>query len=172
MKMDINSIVKDQYLVSLEMLRNAITKCPDDAWNDPAYHNKFWHISYHTLFFTHLYLQNSDKQFTAWIKHRDEHQFMGPLPWPPHREPKIGEPYSKEDILEYYQFCRQEVETRTAQLDMEAESGFWWYPCNKMEFQFINIRHIQHHAGQLIERLKAIDNISIDWIGLQSKEPL
>ncbi len=78
--MDINRIVEDQYLVSLEMLGDAITECPDAAWNDPAYQNKFWHISYHTLFFTHLYLQDSDNQFTPWIKHRDEYQFMGTLP--------------------------------------------------------------------------------------------
>ena len=35
----------------------------------------------------------------------------------------------------------------------------------KMEMQFINIRHIQHHAGQLIDWLTTKERISIDWIG-------
>jgi hypothetical protein len=35
----------------------SIEKCPDRLWNDPADKNKFWHVAYHALFYTHLYLQ-------------------------------------------------------------------------------------------------------------------
>ncbi len=161
--MDVREVVQPQYRASLEMLGEAISRCPDSVWDDSGHKNRFWHIAYHTLFFTHLYLQKSEKDFVAWSKHRNEYQFLGPLPWPPHNEPDIGEPYSKEDVLEYLEVCRGEVEEKISSVDWEAESGFHWLRFGKLELQFYNIRHIQHHAGQLADRLRK-EGIGIRWV--------
>ena len=158
-------IIKSQYAASLEMFRQAVKKCPGDAWNNKRDKNRFWHICYHALFYTHLYLQTTEGDFIPWEKHREEYPFLGKLPWPPHADPKIGDPYSKEDILEYAAFCLKEVEKRVDALDLESTSGFHWLPFDKLELQFYNIRHIQHHAGQLIDRLRNHDNIGVDWVG-------
>jgi hypothetical protein len=163
--MDIHQVIRSQYHASLGMLKQAIVKCPESLWTDPQLKNKFWHIAYHTLFYTHLYLQDSEKDFVPWAKHRDEYQFMGPLPWPPHKELAIGEPYSKEEVLEYLALCQQQVEERVASLDLDAESGFFWLPFGKLELQIYNIRHIQQHAGELAERLGTRENIQVDWVG-------
>src|SRR5512137_815932 len=103
--MDSRQVIRSQYLASLEMLKQAIVKCPDAIWNDPHDKTKFWHIAFHALFFTHLYLQNTEQEFTPWVKYRKDYQFLGPLPWPPHSMPSIGEPYTKEDVLAYLDFC-------------------------------------------------------------------
>jgi hypothetical protein len=163
--MSIQDIIQSQYRASLEMLGEAIQKCADDLWYDPGYKNRFWHIAYHALFYTHLYLQNSGQAFVPWSKHRDEYEFLGPLPWPPHREPSIGEPYTREDVLEYLDVCRNEVEERVSSLDLEAASGFDWLPFGKLELQFYNIRHLQLHTGQLIDRLRNVQGIGIGWVG-------
>jgi hypothetical protein len=147
------------------MLKQAIAQCPESLWNDRGYKNKFWHISYHVLFYTHLYLQDSEKDFTPWSKHKDQYQFLGPLPWPPHNEPEIGEPYSRKEILEYLEICRQQVEEKITSLNPDAESGFHWLPFGKMELQLYNIRHVQHHTGQLIDRLRTRENIGVGWVG-------
>ncbi len=94
---------------------------------------------------------------------------MGTVPFPPHREPNIGEPYSKDDIIEYHEFCLNEMEAKVPLLDLEAESGFYWYPINKLELQFLNIRHIQHHAAQLIDRLRNSDEISVDMVAFKPR---
>lgn len=167
--MDVREIIKSQYRASLDMLGEAIVKCPDVAWNDPAHKNRFWHIAFHALFFAHLYLQKSEKEFVAWSKHRKEYQFLGPLPWDPSKMPDIGEPYTKEEVLEYLAVCREEVETKTSQVDLEAESGFSWLPFNKLELQFYNIRHIQHHTGQLADRLRG-EGVGLRWVG--AKQPI
>ncbi|MBN1218367.1 MAG: hypothetical protein JXM69_05530 [Anaerolineae bacterium] len=91
------------------MLKQAVVKCPASLWNDPADKNKFWHIAYHALFYTHLYLQPSEQDFEPWAKHREQSQLMGPRPRPAHQEPEIGEPYSKEEVLEYLEFCQKQV---------------------------------------------------------------
>jgi hypothetical protein len=163
--MGVKETIKSQYDASLEMLKQAIVKCPESRWANQEDKNKFWHVAYHALFYTHLYLQPSGGDFTPWAKHRPEHEFLGPVPWPPHKQPEIGEPYSKEEILEYHQVCCQQVEEQVSSLNLDAESGFDWLPFNKMELQFYNIRHLQHHTGELCERLGAREKIDVDWVG-------
>jgi len=169
--MNIKAVIESQYHASLEMLKGAIVKCPEALWDDPACQNKFWHIAYHALFYTHLYLQPSESDFVPWAKHRDQYQFMGPLPWPPHQEPEIGAPYPKEAVLEYLDLCRQEAEEKVAALNLEAESGFSWLPFGKLELQFYNIRHLQQHTGELCERLGETENIQVDWVGMKPHKP-
>jgi hypothetical protein len=162
---NIHDIIKSQYRASLQMIGEAIAECADELWDDPAYKNRFWHIAYHALFYTHLYLQQLGEEFVPWSNGRQEYEFLGPLPWPPHREPNIGEPYSKEDILEYLDFCRNEVEERVSLLDLDAASGFDWLPFDKLELQFYNIRHLQLHVGQLVDRLRNVQGVGIGWVG-------
>jgi hypothetical protein len=166
--MDTKEVIKSQYRASLSMLGEAIQKCTDALWDDERYKNRFWHIAYHALFYTHLYLQKRGEEFVPWSKHRQEHEFLGPLPWPPHREPNIGEPYTKEEVLEYLGFCQNEVEERVSSLDLEAASGFDWLPFGKLELQFYNIRHLQHHTGQLVERLRTVQDTGVGWVAMRS----
>jgi hypothetical protein len=120
-----------------------------------------------TLFFTHLYLQDSEQAFTPWIRHRKEYQFLGRLPWPPHAPPQIGEPYDKDSILEYLAFCQRQVTEQVPRLNLEAASGFEWLPFNKLELQIYSIRHIQQHAGELMERLGTRADAEIAWVGMK-----
>jgi DinB superfamily len=163
--MDTKKVIQAQFLAALEMLKQAVVKCPDSLWNAAEDRNKFWHIAYHALFYTHLYLQDSEKDFKPWENHRDEYQFMGQVPWPPHTPPKIGEPYTREEMLAYLAFVRKQVQERVPALNLEAASGFDWQPFGKLELQFYNIRHLQQHAGELYERLGARAVIDLDWIG-------
>jgi hypothetical protein len=166
--MDTKKIIQSQYLATLDMLKQAVVKCPNSFWNAAEDRNKFWHVVYHALFYTHLYLQDSEKDFTPWEKHHDEYQFMGQTPWPPHTPPKIGEPYTREEILAYLAFIREQVEVRVPALDLEAGSGFGWLPFSKLELQFYSIRHLQQHTAELYERLGARAGIDLDWIGTAS----
>lgn len=164
-----SAIIISQYLAALEMLGQVIAECPEAIWNSPADKTKVWHIAYHALFYTHLYLQDSEHTFTPWPRHRKEYQFIGQLPWPPHAPPHIGEPYDKESVLDYLAFCQRQVEERVPQLDLEAASGFDWLPFGKLELQFYSIRHIQQHTGELMERLGERANLEFDWVGMKSR---
>ena len=93
--MNVQGALKSQYHASLAMLKQAIEQCPDDLWAGGSYPIAFWRVAYHALFFTHLYLQPDEQAFRPWEHHRKEYQFLGALPFPPYRQPKIGEPYSK-----------------------------------------------------------------------------
>ena len=145
------------------MLGAALDKCPEALWIDPGYPNKFWHIAFHALFYTHLYLAPSEAEFEPWAKHRPNYQYLGNTPWPPYERPKIEDPYTKHELREYHQICGKAVDATVPSLDLSAPSGFHWLAFNKLEVQLYNIRHLQHHTGQLIDRLRTAAGIGVAW---------
>jgi hypothetical protein len=164
--MDIRPALKSQYHAALKTLRAAIEKCPDNLWNDPADQlATFWRVVYHTLFFTHLYLQQDHNDFTPWSGAREEAQCLDGVPWDNHRPPKPCEPYTHDEMLEYWQACDAMVDSRVDALDLSAaKCGFHWYQMGTLEHQFVNLRHIQHHAAILSHRLHRSAGIRIDWV--------
>jgi hypothetical protein len=153
--MSIQDSITSQYHAALEMLKQAVIQCPDALWDDRAYKNVFWQVAYHVLFYTHLYLQPTAQDFVPWAKHRDKAY---------RPEEAVGEAYRKEEMLAYLDVCREQVEAQVAALDPEAPSGFSWLHFNKLEVQFYNIRHLQHHTGELCERLGAKGEVEVGWV--------
>jgi hypothetical protein len=153
--MDIRAILISQYLASLEMLKQTIVQCPEAVWNAAGDKNKFWQAAYHALFFTHLYLADSEEAFTPWVKHRDGYEDFD--------ESNMRAPYDRDTILEYLAFCQQEAAARVPRLDLEA--SFSGRPYTMLELQIYSIRHIMQHAGELMERAGARGNAQINWVG-------
>ena len=147
--MNVHKAIQSQYLASLEMLKQVIVMCPETLWDAPGNQEKFWKKSYHALFYAHLYLQKAEKDFVPWEKHRD---------------PDGEVPFTKDEVLEYLSFVQEQVLAGVPATDLEAESGFYWLPFSKLELQLYNIRHIQHHTGELYERLGTNENIELGWI--------
>ena len=170
--MTTKEIIRSQYMAALEMLAQAITQCPQNLWADPGDKNQFWNVAYHALFYTHLYLQASEDEFQPWEKHVEGlHHFDPQLEFSPDGE-ETRLLLSKEELLKYLDFCRQVVRDRVPDTDLEGESGFDWIPFNKLQLQFYNIRHIQHHTGELYERLGTRAGIEVRWVGMRSDETL
>jgi hypothetical protein len=157
--MSIKDSIKSQYYAALEMLQQALVQCPDALWGDQAYKNAFWHVSYHALWYTHLYLQPSVEGFVPWAKDRGGHRFPDQM--------SGGQPYRRDEILEYLAFCRQQVEEHVATVDLDAPSGFPWLPFSKLELQIYSIRHLQQHVGELSERLGARGDVEVGWVSLK-----
>ena len=166
--MNVQAVLKSQYHAALAMLKQVIDGCPDDAWTTGDHPTRFWHVAYHALFFTHLYLQPNEDAFRPWEHHREEYQFLGSLPWPPHRPPKIGEPYTKPQVLDYWRACDAMIDAGVDRLDLDAaECGFSWYKMPKLEHQVMNIRHTQHHAAILSCRVRSLAGAGTKWVGAQ-----
>ncbi len=162
-ELNLPRLLVSQYQASLAMLREAIEICPDDLWLSSDYQNRFWHIAYHAVFYTHFYVQKGEANFRPWEKHQPDSNYLGRRPWAPDEPPAVVKPYSQAEVLEYHKFCCAEVETRVPELELTAGSGFYWLPFNKMELQLYNIRHLQHHTGQLADRLRARADVEVRW---------
>lgn len=161
--MDVHAALKGQYHAALAMLRQAIERCPDPQWNGGPHPVPFWRVAYHTLYFTHLYLQQREELFRPWESHREEYH---DLPWPPGSGKVIDEPYTKAELLDYWWMVIGRVDADVDALDLEAaESGFSWHRAMpKFEHQLHNIRHIQHHTAMLASRLQSTGGAELDWV--------
>jgi hypothetical protein len=162
--MTAKATIQSQYRAVLAMLGDAIQKCPEDLWYDDSYVHRFWHVAYHVLFYTHLYLHDSGEDFAPWAKHREEYGSL---------DTRGSEPYTQEEVLEFLALCLcwNEIERRVSTLDLEAGSGFDWLPFGKLELQLYNISHLQHHTGQLAERLRNREGSGVGWVGMKPVEP-
>ena len=128
MSEDIRQAIRSQYAATLEMLKQAIVKRPDSLGmtGHTRIHSGTSRI---TRSFTPTGPAPAEADFEPWAKHRAEYNFMGPSPWPPHKEPEIGEPYTQQEILEYHALVREQVEEHRSRLwTWDAASGFCWPP--------------------------------------------
>jgi hypothetical protein len=166
---ELRTSLKSQYHAALAMLKESIEKCPEETWYDETPKNTCWQVAYHALYFTHLYLQPDEAAFRPWKGHQGDVQHPDGIPGPANPEsplPLIPRPYTKEEVLAYWEFCDQMVDGAVETLDLgRRESGFHWYPIPKLEHQLVNLRHIQHHAGQLADRVRAAAGVGVRWAG-------
>ena len=179
----LRAALKSQYHAGLAMLKQAIENCPDELWSGAGggdYINPTWRIAYHTLYYVHLYSSRSAESFTPWEHHQTSIQDMDDIPAPPeilelvepNCPPQTGEPYTKEQIMTYWQFCDDMIDDAVDTMDLlNPDSGFSWYKLPKLEHQLITIRHLQHHTAQLGSRIKEETNgkIEIDWVGAKKR---
>ncbi len=140
--------LKGQFHAALDMLKGAITECPESIWLGGVPPRSFWRLAYHTLFYADLYLQVRDEEFVPWEHHRDE------VESDQERERIDATPYSKDEMLTYWEIVDAIVDPQLDKIDLSSpESGINWYKIPKLDHVLLNLRHIQEHAGQLRDRL-------------------
>jgi hypothetical protein len=165
--MDVRTALKEQYHGGLAHLAFCIDLCPEDIWVGKTPDRPYWRIVYHTLYFTQVYLGQTSKDYEPWPSHRPDlaPYFKDCEKYEPF-EIECHEPCSRSLMLEYLAYIDERVHAIVDQLDLEADSGFSWYPgIGKLSHQIMNIRHIEGHVGQLGERLMAHDpDVDIGWV--------
>jgi hypothetical protein len=143
-----------QFGAALDMFENAIEKCPESLWDEES---KFWYITYHTLFWTDYYLSTDPVNFTP-----PEPYTLGEL------DPAGVYPdrtYTKEEMLTYLAHCRDRC--RKLLNDTDFFNLRWvtdWRDYSMFEMQLYNMRHVQHHTGQLNLLLGEIDHGLPIWV--------
>jgi len=147
-------IVGSQIRAALRMLRWAIEACPENLWNRETDTNRFWVLAYHTLYFAHLYLSPSEEAFEPFERQVVGHGGYGKTDlgdWPDLTSEDV---FAKVDVLAYCDHIDARVSELVASTPFDTESGFSWLKFSKGEAHLYNLRHIQHHTGQLAERLR------------------
>ena len=172
--MDIQTALKEQLHGGLAMLRQCIERCPDALWVSGTHPRPYWRIAWHTLYFTHNHLAQSEEAFNSsvpewpaivkerlWL--RDDQKAVEVEPY---ELPEGVPPLSRSEMVVYLEYVEGLVDSAVDGLDHESDStGFSWYPnMSKMSHELMNLRHIQGHVGQLSELLM-MRGIDIDWIG-------
>jgi len=163
---NLKKIVWSQFGASIDMLENAIKVCPQEVWGSSHGFHEFWYITYHTLFWLDFYLSDSPDNFTPPSPYTlSEFDPEGAMP------ERI---YSKDEMLNYLehgrQKCKKRIETLT---DEKAKQHFLFgsIDLNILELLLYNLRHVQHHTGQLNLLLRQKIDSAPRWVR-QSKTEL
>lgn len=153
-----------QIRAALKMLRSAIEACPDPLWDRETDHNPFWALAYHTLYFAHLYLSPSEEAFEPFEREVEGHPGFGRIDLGDWSKLQAEDVYAKRDLLAYCDYVDKRVLTLVRSAPFDAPSGFHWLSFTRGEAHLYNLRHIQHHAGQLIERVRQATDEGTSWV--------
>jgi hypothetical protein len=138
------TIIWHQFGAAIDMLENAIRACPEDVWGNRIASNEFWYVTFHSLFYLDLYLSESDKGFVPPVPFTlNELDERGLLP---------DHVYTKQELLKYLEHGREKCRSTIASLNKERANercGFDWLNISVAEVLLYNMRHVQHHVGQL-----------------------
>ena len=154
----LKTILTGQFEAALCMLNECVQKCPQEHWEGKIANGTFRQIVYHTLFFVDFYLSPSEAAFQL----RDCHHRGGDER--SSEAPSAG--LTKDETLSYLAVCRQKaLETLASEApeSLQRESGFSWLPFSHGELHLYNLRHVQHHTGQMSAYLRRIVEDGERW---------
>lgn len=155
-----------QFGASIDMLLNVIANCPDDYL---ITNKRFYYLAYHSVFFLDYYLSIPPKDFAAVlpfsIKEKEERpaESIGDI-----IPDKI---YSKEELTDYIRQsrlkCKQLIDSLTdsEKFDLMFSEGNEEDDMNYsvLEILLYNLRHTQHHTGQLNLLIRQDLNKHLEW---------
>jgi len=141
MDKSLKSILWQQFGASIDMLEDTIRACPAHLWDNGS---NFWYTAYHTLFFLDYYLSDEPEKF------------LPPQPFSLTELDQEGilpeRTYTPTELLDYAAHCREKCRDQIRLLTPEkGEQRFItsWRNFSFTEIYIYNMRHVQHHIGQL-----------------------
>jgi hypothetical protein len=156
--------LRKQFEASFTMLKQCIEQYDETIWlDDGPYENPAWQIAYHAIFFANLYISPDEASVVQWEHQIENVQMLGVLPWPPHKKIIPERSYSKAELLDYLELVEKQLEGQLDKMDLTADCWPFWYNLSQFELQLTNLRHIQHHIGQLVERHNTTSRINVQW---------
>ena len=166
----LRKILWNQFGASIDMLKNIIALWPDQHWNLT---NKVYYLSFHTFLFLDYYLTIPPTNYAA------------PLPFTMISPDKVpyyavddllpGRLYSQNELLNGLQTCRQKCKQVIFGLTEESVHRLWidqpddiagspTLQYSVLEILLYNLKHVQHHVGQLNLLLREETGHAADWI--------
>lgn len=145
-----------QFGAGLDMLSDSIGTCPDTIWQSDG---RFSQMAYHTLFFLDYYLTKEPVGFSP-PSHFSYSEFE--------EEPELVI-FSKAELLHYLNNCRSKARDFVFSLDEAQLEKRWINESRTMNFSMLeillyNLRHVQHHVGQLNLLLRQVTLQAPEWI--------
>jgi hypothetical protein len=159
-------LLSHQYEAAFCTLSACIDRSPEAAWSAPVGSLAFCQVAFHTLFFADFYLGPNEESLKQQQFHRDNKDFFRDYEELQDRKQQLL--YDRPSIKAYLEHCRKKASAVIAAETVETltgPSGFRRREFSRAELHVYNIRHIQHHAGQLSLRLRIDWNEEVPWFG-------
>lgn len=149
----LKQVILSQFDASLAMLRDCIKKCPADCWDTPIGKYPFWQVAYHTLCFGEWYLCKDGAKWEPDVRPEGRH----PRGLAELRDEYPSRKFTQKELLAYVDDCRKvlagQIKSETPK-SLSGPGGSTWLKVSRAELYIYNLRHIQHHVGQLSAALR------------------
>ena len=147
-----------QYGAAIDMLENAVQACPEWLWDNNSKGPAFWQVVYHTTYYLDLYFSEFEEVLSTSPKHDGA----------AHRLEFIPErTRSKDELLGLLSKARLKCFSVVDIIDptyLEGSTPFEWQSFNRANLVLDNLRHVQHHVGQLVMLLRREVNVDLEWV--------
>jgi len=161
---------------SIDMLGNAMTLWPEEYWNTDK---KFFYKAYHCIVFLDYYLTIPPKNFSSPLPYTLTE--FNHIPKDAIDDVVPDRIYSKKELLDYLQLCREKCRKVIANLTEGKLNERWIDDSEPMylalasqaalnysvlDILFYNMKHVQHHAAQLNLLLRQKINTAPDYVSM------
>lgn len=177
-------VCRRQYVAALEMLRNAIERCPAALWDRrEATEAPFWQHALHVLFYARLYLLPTIDGVEATENAAGVMRELGsPLKdWSDEEVARLARTMAglcdaafrpvatvpRQQMMERLAATEDACEQAFEQVGAgsgEARNPMPWLSGTRADLLLYNLRHIQHHVGRLHSILGRA-GIRLEWVG-------
>jgi hypothetical protein len=145
-----------QFGASIDMFENAMLMCPASQWDTEK---KIWYNAFHCLFYLDYYLTPDPATFSPPSPFTfSEFDPAGKMP---------ERTYSKDELLSYLKYSRKKCHKLIGGLTDEIANQRWvneYKNYSVLEMLLYNMRHAQHHAGQLNLILRQTIGDAPGWV--------
>lgn len=170
----VRSSIGSQLSAALAMLGDAIERCPDDLWAERVGERAFWEVAFHVAYYTDLYLTPPETPWPepppwAWPHAAGLGRTMEP-PFRPLTPEETGPELPRWEVAAYVRSLTDKLRdslSRETEASLAGPSGFFWLGMARAGVYLYNLRHVQHHAGQLCAVLRR-EGVSVEWQGMSS----
>ena len=160
----------NQFGASIDMLKNIIEMWPHQYWNS---NSKVYYLSYHTLLFLDYYLTIPPISYKAPMSFT----MTSPDKIPPDAMDDLlpDRVYTKNEMLDCLRSCHQKCKAVIFSLTEESLEQKWidqpddiagtsTLKYSVLEILLYNLKHVQHHAGQLNLLLRQETGEAANWV--------
>lgn len=147
-----------QGLAAFAMLKDCLEKCPEAQWDGVVGTMPFWMVAYHTLCYADCYCARTNEAWKPSAKFHPAGRAELSEEFPSRR-------FERAELLAYLAACRTILRAALARetpKSLAGPSGFSWLEMPRAEVYLYNVRHVQHHTGQLTAFLRRV-GVQTSW---------
>ncbi len=151
--------IQQQFGAAIDSMEGVIRAFPDDAWTSGERWSQPWYLAFHTLFWLDLYLGESAAEYIPPDPVTRGEMERGVFP---------ERPYTKAELLEWLARTREALAARlltiTADDETRRRCRLHWGEMEAVELLLYNLRHVQHHVGQLNWLIRQAGGKPARWV--------